>query len=228
VKPFEMVGSPYLHTAVTTYAVPLAPQAVYRYYLPGLRSLGYVLSGQGTAGRYDTVLSYDWQFSRGTGMNDTVLLTVEPQGSGSLYSIARELIVAPPRPKGSIVPRDTRQVVVSARPAAGKPWTSRTLETPAAWRKIWGVVNALPVDTRGAHGCAADFGAAARVVFKTGQGSYTFTEDPACDSVAGPAGAHLQDMGIKLWRTVTALTGVTISSAPTLTQFAPVSPPVSP
>lgn len=228
VQPFETIGSPYLHTAVSTYASPLAPQAVLEYYLPRLRGLGYRLSGQGTSGRYGTVLSYDWQFSRGAGMDDTVLLTVEPKGSGTLYSVTRELIVAPPRPKGSIVPHDVRQVIVLARRAAGEAWVSRTLKIPVAWREILGVVNALPVDTRGVHGCVADFGAAAKVVFTTGQGNYAFTEDPACDSVAGPAGAHLQDAGMKLWRTVIALTGVPVSQAPQPTQNAAVSPPSLP
>jgi len=96
--PFERVSSPYLHTTSATYAVQRAPQAVYAYYLPKLERLGYRASGKGSISAAAGITGWDWSFSRGTGMSDTVLLTVQPAGPGSLHSLACELIVAPARP----------------------------------------------------------------------------------------------------------------------------------
>lgn len=213
--PFETVSSPYLHTSVETYTVQIAPRAVYAYYLPRLQHQGYRPSGEGTSGSFAKgITGWDWSFSRGAGMQDTLLLTVEAQGSGSRYSVARELIVAPPRPAASIVPRDVQEVVVSARASMNEPWVTSTLRSPQAWRGILKVVNALPVDTGGRHSCTADLGAAAEVRFVGASQSYAFSEDPACDTVTGPAGAQLQDEGFGLWTTVTRLVGLPTQSAP--------------
>ncbi len=56
--------------------------------------------------------TYGWAFARGTDMSDTVVLTVAPKTEGSLYSVALELIMAPPRPTGSFVPAAATQVTV--------------------------------------------------------------------------------------------------------------------
>ncbi len=212
VTPFETESSPYLHTTSRSYVAPLTPQALYAYYLPRLRHLGYRSQGYGTSGDRAGTQSWDWSFTRGAGMNDTVLLTVERDGKKSVYSLARELIVAPPRPKASIVPAKLEQVTVRARQSASSPWVTRTLRTPDAWRHLLQVVNALPVDTRGAHGCLADFGAAATVRFIAKAGSWSFTVDPACGSVLGPAGSHLMDQA--LWASVSALMGFPAKMAP--------------
>ncbi len=212
VMPYETVSSPYLHTTSRSYVAPLTPQELYAYYLPRLRHLGYRLQGYGTAGNRSGTSSWDWSFTRGAGMNDTVLLTVERDGRKSVYSLARELIVAPARPKASIVPATLEEVTVRARQSASSPWVTRTLRTPDAWRHLLAVVNALPVDTRGAHGCLADFGAAATVRFIAKAGNWTFTVDPACGSVLGPAGSHLMDQG--LWSGVATVAGFPAQLAP--------------
>ncbi len=211
VPPFETVSSPYLHTTLATYVVALRPQEVYAYYLPRLERLGYRKQGQGTSGDRSGITSWDWSFSRGQDMSDTVLLTVEPDGTKSVYSIARELIEAPARPKASIVPAKLEEVTVRARQSVSQPWVTRTLRTPEAWHGILAAANALPMDTRGAHGCAADFGAAATVRFVAKSGAWTFTVDPACDSVLGPGGTHLMDTG--LWTSAAAVEGFHVAAA---------------
>ncbi len=212
VTPFETVSSPYLKTTSRSYIAPLTPQELYLYYLPRLRRVGYRLQGYSTSGDRSGTQSWDWSFTRGTGMNDTVLLTVERDGKKSVYSLARELIVAPARAKASIVPAELEEVTVRARQSASSPWATRTLRSPDAWRHLLAVANALPVDARGAHGCLADFGAAATVRFIAKTGSWTFTVDPACGSVLGPAGSHLMDQG--LWAGVSTLMGFPAQMAP--------------
>ena len=120
-------------------------------------------------------------------MCDTALLTAQPAGSGSLYSLARELTVAPARPAASFVPAGSEEVSVAARALVGQPWLTRTLRTPNAWRPLLTAVNALPVDTRGAHGCRPT--SAPRVRFVTAAATRTFSADPACQSRGGRGAA---------------------------------------
>ena len=209
VPPFETVSSPYLRMMLKSYQVALKPQQVYAYYLPRLEHLGYRLQSTGTSGNRSRITSYDWAFTKGAGMNDTVLLTVEPDGA---YSLARELVVAPARPKTSIVPAPIAEVTVRARRSANEPWVTRTLRTRTALSHFLAVANALPMDTRGAHGCLADFGAAATVRFIGKSGSWTFAVDPACGSVLAPGGTHLMDQG--LWTSAAAAVGFPATAAP--------------
>ena len=208
VTPFQSPGSPYLHVTARSYRTPLGPEAVYRYYLPRLAALGYKSDGSGTSYGPSGVTSRDWAFARGTGQDDTALLTVVPVGTGSRYSLARDLIIPPARPRASLVPDAATSVVVTARSSAGAKPLERTVTGGAELRELLARVDALGMDARGVHGCAMDVGATATLRFAAGGRSYVFTEDPACLSVTGPGGTKLEDGGYRLWRTVVALLGI--------------------
>jgi len=211
-QPGLVSPSPFLHIKIKTYLTALVAHNLDDYYLPKLQALGFQTAGQGeTASSSQGNEEWDWWFTRGpAGYFSTVVLTVEPKGLGSRYSLAREDIVVPARPKASIVGGKVTRVVVSLRALASRPWIRRALSSPQAWRALLQAMNALRIDPRGAvHLCLADRGARGIVQFWTIRGSYLYSENPACGSVIGPDDTRLWDQNLKVWGLIKYATGVT-------------------
>ncbi len=207
--PFVTATSPLLHVKMTSYVVPLSARSIYAYYSPKLRQLGFQeVAGGYTASLTEGIEGWGWQFSKGSSDHMTIVLTVKPSGSTSLYSLASEVILAPPRPKTTLVEYAVKKVLVRSRSSGEVFWTARTLRSPRSWRGLLTVVNTLPMDVRGVLGCLGNDGASATVRFSTTKGSYSFSEDPACASVIAPSGVRLWDKNLRLWRVITSITGV--------------------
>ncbi|MDA8344833.1 MAG: hypothetical protein M0Z66_05040 [Thermaerobacter sp.] len=206
VTPFQRPASPYLQIKAESYDVAMTPQEIYDYYLPLLAKLGFSANITGESCGPGAPCGSDWGFSRG--QFETFLLTVQPRGSGaSRYSAADDLIVPPARPKDSFVPADVQSVEVSVLTGMNSAWVSRTFTARAFWEPLRTMVNGLAVDTRGAHGCLADFGASAVVRFQAQGRTYTFEMNPACASVTGPGHTGLLS-GFQLWDALVRASGV--------------------
>ncbi len=206
VTPFQRPGSPDLQTTVKTYSVTMTPQEVHDYYAPKLLRLGYSASVTGQSCGPSGPCGSNWAFQHGK--YATFVLTVDPQGAdASRYSAAMELIVPPKRPNASIVPKDVKSLTIKVRAKAGDAWTSVTLTSPSAWGPLRKIVDSLPVDARGTHGCLADFGARSELSFLAGGKTYVFQENPACTSVGGPGGASLED-DFTLWNATVRAAGL--------------------
>lgn len=206
VTPFQRPASPDLQMTVKSYSVNMTPQQVHDYYAPKLLKLGYSASGTGQSCGPSGPCSSDWAFQRGK--YATFVLTALPQGAdASRYSAAMELIVPPKRPSASIVPKDVQSLSIKVRAKGQDAWTSVTLTAPSAWGPLLKIVNSLPVDARGVHGCTADFGARSELRFVAGGKAYVFQENPACTSVSGPGGASLED-DYSLWNATVRAAGL--------------------
>jgi hypothetical protein len=198
--PFQSWGSPYLHTVVETYRTALAPARLRSYYASRLERLGYRERVVGTSCDASGRCLEDVGFQRGPDV--MVLLTIAPSGGGSLYSVALEAIVPPPRPVESVVPDGATTLVVSARADAASPWVEKSFSAPAVVERFRKLVDGLPMDVRGTHGCLVDTGAEAVLRFTARGRRYTFTVQPACLSVQGPGNTALFDPGLRLWNEV--------------------------
>ena len=213
-QPASVPASPYLQVHIKNYVTSFGAQDLYEYYLPKLQALGFQTAGQSElASSSRGNEEWDWWFTRGpAGYLSTVVLTVEPKGLGSLYSLAREDIVVPARAKASIVGGKVIRVVVSLRPAGSRPWIRRTLSSPQGWRTLFQEINALRINPNGLQGCfgVGSVGQAATVQFWTVHGSYLYSENPGCESVIGPADTPLWDQSLKVWGLIEHETGVNV------------------
>ena len=206
VPPAQEPSSPYLQMRVWSYAAAGTAQEVYAYYAPRITDLGYTANASGQSCQVQIGCAPFWAFQRG--QNDTIVLTVAlGTGGPTRYSLTLQRIVPPPRAKESVVPADAQSVTVARGTAGGAFSLRRTVTALGEVRTLREIVNRLPVDTRGVHGCLADTGARAEVIFRAPQGTLTFLEDPACDSVSGPGKAALTDPGYRLWDAVSKLLG---------------------
>ena len=209
--PLETVGSSFLHTTVDTYTAPMSDVALYAYYAKGLGRLGYSTNGSGTAcGRAGCLESF-WMFSKGTNLHDNVILSVRAEGAGSLFSVARELIVVPVRPDDSLVPRDVRRAVLTVQASYGPPKTvTRTVTARPALLRLRQIVNTMPLFDFGsrAHACVPYYSGTATVTFETPYGDYRFQETAECAYVRSVGGVNLTDVSDRLWRAAARLAGV--------------------
>ncbi len=209
--PLETVGSSFLHTTIDTYTAPMNDLALYVYYARRLGRLGYSTNGSGTAcGRAGCLESF-WMFSKGANLHDNVILSVRAEGAGSLFSVAREIIVVPPRPEVSLVPRDVRQAILTVQASYGPPTAvTRTVTARPAILRLRQIVNAMPVFDRAAaaHGCTPYYAGTATVTFVTPYGDYRFQETAECAYVRSVGGVNLTDVSERLWRAAARLAGV--------------------
>lgn len=208
-QPDEMIGSSFMHLSVFTYRSTLSADAIYAYYAPRLRRLGYLYMGGGQGcSVYSGCQDSFWQFSRSFGQRDSIVISVHSEGRTRLYSVALELIVVPPRPSGSFVPSDVEEATVSAKAGSG-PWVSVRVTSPEELRRLRQIVNRLPVgDVLGRHSCSGLW-ASTKVTLSTPYADYRFSEPlVGCFAVRAPGGVILADLGWPLWHEVSRLTHV--------------------
>ncbi len=205
--PLETVGSSFLHETVGTYTAPMTDVGLYAYYAKRLDRLGYKTSSSGYsctgAGRCESF----WMFAKDVHQDDSVVLSVRPEGKGSLFSVARELVVLPPRPEASLVPADVQRVVLKVQVDDGPAWATRTVTEVSAIRRLREIVNGLTFADLGSHGPCWPNTRTATVTLMTPYADYAFRERP-CGVVMGPGGVTLGDGSAALWRAVTQLAGV--------------------
>jgi hypothetical protein len=113
-------------------------------------------------------------------------LEADAQGRTIVYYEA-EAVTVPARNPRSVLPETVARIDVTYHPPLGTepPIIQTTLTRPGDIAALVAAFNALPRDSLGPHGCAADQGEGATLVFVKGDGStLTATIDPACSRVA--------------------------------------------
>jgi hypothetical protein len=139
-------------------------------------------SGSGPCGPFAYLIYEDT--STAAYNSATLLIEVAPDGpDASAVRADGQTTWIPPRPSATDVPLDGSEAQLLVY--RGEPThvlARRTLNGAAALR-LARVVNRLPRDNRGAHGCLADTGLRVRMTFVTARGTLVFTEWPACSAV---------------------------------------------
>ncbi len=107
------------------------------------------------------------------------------------------------------IPNDVTRVQVTYRaPQQFSRPHRRTITQRGSVHQLVAVFNALPLDTRGPHGCLADKGERAILAFsERNGGTLSATINPACNSVDVPGHAPLFDKDNHLWIIVRTLMG---------------------
>lgn len=204
--PGETVGALYERVAVWTYVGPVGPEDVLGHYLPYLRRLGYKEASAGYSGGPGLDQDF-WLFERDVQEDDVVVITLADGGTArSRYSIASEVVEAPPRPPDTLVPDGATRLVATGRRTAYGRDLRRSLGPGPELDHLVALVDGLPVGTFAGHGGIGDAGQA-KLVFAAGGRSYTFTEWAGFGLVSGPGRFQLADPRLGLWRAILSLLG---------------------
>ena len=202
----SLIGAKYLHVLTIGYRARGAIREFESYYATLLQHLGYSQDLGDSTARTGSEMIYGWEFSRDNG-DDIIQFTAVAQGEVAEFSLTRELILPPPRPKGSFVPARATAAVLWLRQEPAMQPRRLTVTSPARLDALQGIVNALALDTRVGEHCAMDPGRA-EVIFYVGRRAMTYVLDPACAFVTGPGNTVLFDPQNRLWSNMLADFGV--------------------
>jgi len=186
--------SPYLVRTHRWWSTPLPASsalASLRAHPPeGLRLAG---SGSGTlaSGVTTTYLIFEGRPTKNYS-DATLLVTSASDGQGSGIRADGQVLWVPLRTAAEEVPVGVRQVALLAY--RGDP-TNKVAQmdlSGAEVKRVVRLVNDLPRDNRGSHGCLIDSGFRMRMTFPTPDGPLVFTVWPACGSVLVSANGNSQ------------------------------------
>jgi len=178
--------SPYLWSAFAVYDLPTDPDSALEWYSKAFAAAGYSHVGGGTFSQSGVQVCRFIEFAVQRDQPDgaKVELVVKPDGKGhTIASYFATAIGRPLRPRRSLIATTLTSVEVSYRSLNGGSF-AETITNGADITSLISAFNALPVDTRGTHGCAASF-YDWTIVFENPDG---FTREvdvnPACAAVS--------------------------------------------
>lgn len=185
--------SPYLVDEGRIWVAPGQIDAVMDYVAkhqsPGLKDSG----GMGTrSGRLpsDRELTRDFFPVGPNASGATVQIAVVSNGESEVGIRADvQIIWSPPKPSEEVVPDAATTAQVRIEDGIPSHVVVDRSVSPEVVRQLAKLVNALRVDTRGAHGCTADLGYRWQITFTGGPSTIVIGSLPACSSVTMTVGS---------------------------------------
>jgi len=196
-QPPQLPSSPYLIDKPAWWTVPSSASATLAW-LKAHPPEGLRPTVSGSGGGPHGPFSYLGYAGRGRFNPPTLLIEVVPNGANaSAIRVDGQTIWQPPRPVETLAPSAPSRVSVIAYQGSSAHVLARMTIRGANAAQLADLVNRLPVDTRGTHGCLMDSGLRYRVTFPAASGPLIFLDNPACSAVTVTAGggqkAGLQD-----------------------------------
>jgi hypothetical protein len=176
------------------WSTPLSPPsalASLRARLPATLRLTGRGIGTVTGGATLTYLILEGPPIRGSN-DETLLVTIAGDRRGSGIRADAQVLWVPPRTAAEDVSPGVRHVTLLEYRRDSSHVLARVTLSGARARRLARLVNDLPVDNRGPHGCTLDTGLRIRMTFPTDGGGLVFTVWPACGSVLVSAGGSSQ------------------------------------
>jgi hypothetical protein len=156
----------------------------------GLRLTGSS-SGTLASGATTTTLIFEGRLAQDE--NDaTLLITSVSDGQGSGIRADGQVVWVPPRTAAEEVPAGVRRVALLAYRGDPTNDVAHRNVSGAEAERLVRLVNDLPRDNRGSHGCVMDTGFRVRMTFPTPDGPLVFTVWPACGAVLVSANGNSQ------------------------------------
>ena len=213
--PASYPGSPYLVQTHRIWTVPWSLEHTVLWYhrIGHAASSPWQMSHSTSHGRLTSV-SVTWSGAIG---NDVALEFVPLTANETGIRADAQVIWTPPRPASERVPATVTAADVVAYYSPHDVVAERHVGAATA-RRLATLVNGLHRDTRGPHGCLADFGFRLRITFPTSQGPYVVSEFPACSSVTLTVSGHVQPglvAGARLLRATLRAAGLSAHYQPT-------------
>jgi hypothetical protein len=217
--------TPYLKVASATFRLPANATAAPGWYQQQFARCGYTQNGGSQSGDRQGNVSTGLRFIARGNPNLQVELSFEAVAGHTLVLYVAEDITIPPRPAGSYLPADLRQVRITyvlpipQPPATGpQPKLYRTVADPIALRPLVRAINALTTIDAGAQMCPADSGQSATLIFQQRNGRpIRVYDEPTCGGVTVGPYPPLWDLSHVVWNAITSLVYAGGTPTPTAT-----------